>query len=119
MKRSFKKFFLVLLLALSLGACISYQVQDAADAVMTAKYTLAGVNNSIAALATSGSLTKAQATTMAEQADKAAALITTASSLSTQGKPQDALSTLAAANAILLQLQKSLQAQQLASPGGK
>jgi hypothetical protein len=115
---SFKYFFFVILLAFSLGACISYQIKDASDAAMTAKYTIAGINNSIATLATSGGIDKATAKAMADKVDQATATVVTAEGLIKQGKPQDALGLLTAANQILLQLQKELQSKQ-PQPGVK
>lgn len=103
-----KKASLPFLLVVLTG-CVSFSIKDTADAIVTAKATLAGVNNTIAAMVTNKQLSSQKAELLAAKADEAETMLVTAQSLLNQNLPKDAMEVLQAANKLLLELQKALE----------
>lgn len=108
--RNVQKLWL-LMMCLAMTACISFSIADTKDAIVSAKYTLAGVNNTITALVSNQQISKDQAQLLATKADQVEQQLNAADVLVGQGKPNDALDALRIANNLLLQLQRDLQAK--------
>jgi len=104
--------YTLLPIILLMTACVSFTIKDTQDAIVTAKATLAGVNNTIAALVNNKQISSDTAEKMGGDADKAKALLETAQGLMNQNLPQDAMEALKAANQILLALQRQLEQEQ-------
>lgn len=110
MQKVLKLFHLIaLLVVFAASACAPpVKIQSPADAIMMAKYSLVGVNNTITALNDARAISLADAKRFAAEADKAAGHLKTAELFERQALPQDALGALTLANEVLLALQRSL-----------
>lgn len=110
--KHYARLVLWLNLAVLLTGCISLNVQDPQDAIVTAKATLAGVNNTIAALTNQGQIGSKTAEDLAGKAKEAKTYLESSQALLNQGKPQDAMDALKLANNLLLALQQRLEQEQ-------
>lgn len=103
--------YLPLLCLMLLTSCISFQIKDTQDGIVSANYTLIGVNNTITALVTNKQISKAKAIALAKQSDAAEVQLKLAASLLRQGLPQSSIDALRIANSLLLSLQRELEAK--------